>query len=420
MPQCANGSEPKPTSSAFFTFTESDLASFAAPIFGFVTYGLMGIPTLPQSVSDFCAAEPAGDLPTAADYAKLAFPPLALLSGSYARFGNQVKLDKFAALCQCRAAPGGTSCTSTWDASHVFTDFGAAGSNFEVGTKFTSLVAQSLTSIRYWRPSSGSANISVTLWDGNGTHLYGEALTGLAVGSNDITLATPQALLASHDYVLSFCLGTGFPNVADGTNTPPSDAFVTYVSHTFNSGCGVFPSSASGGWPPIQPLICSGGSSSFNPPPALTPPSGWPSSPAAPTCSTTQDVCNTLQTITAKLLNVETMVNLIQRQHVPFGYILGTPSTGLTGNGILAASGIIGAVVTLTTIPATWGKTADIPSRSIPKYGEVSFATADGLLEPNPLHYQSELVMTMGFTTSINYTLRPGIVATITPIQREA
>jgi Domain of unknown function (DUF4082) len=420
MPQCTNGSQPQASAPAFFTFTESDLATFAPPILGFVTYALMGIPTGPIQTSDFCSTEPSTDLPTAADYAKLAFPPLAFLTGSYGRFGNQVRSDKFAQLCQCTPAQGQPSsiCTSTWPTNHVFTDQGGAGSNFEIGTRFTSKVAQTLTTVRIWQTNAPSS-IALTLWDANGTHLFGMNVTPVGQNSaTDVTLTTPQNLLANHDYVLSICLAQGFPNLADTTNTPPSDAFIGYVSHTFATGCGNFPSGASGGWGPVQPLICQPGTP-YNPPPALTPPAGWVPAPAAPTCGTTQDICNNLQTITNKLLTIETMVNLIQRQKVPFGYILGTASSGLTGNGTLVVQGIIGALVTLTTIPIQWGQTSDVPARSIPKYGEISFATIDGLTEPQQIHYSSQIFLGEGFATKINYTLRPGLVATITPITRE-
>src|SRR6266849_5805296 len=114
MAQCTNGSQVAAGSPAYFEFSDSDLLTFATPVVGFVSQAMMGLPFGPQSTTTFCAIEPTGDLPTAPDYALLAFPPAAFIAGAYGRFGNQVKQDRFGQLCVCSSpGSGGSSAPCT-------------------------------------------------------------------------------------------------------------------------------------------------------------------------------------------------------------------------------------------------------------------------------------------------------------------
>lgn len=102
---CSAGSQPQGGAPAFFTYTESDLAAVLPGNLGLIIWGLLGLPVAPQSTADFCNSPPPTDMPTAADYVKLAFPPIAKITGTYQRFANQVIADKWNVLCQCKG-PG--------------------------------------------------------------------------------------------------------------------------------------------------------------------------------------------------------------------------------------------------------------------------------------------------------------------------
>lgn len=96
--------------------------------------------------------------------------------------------------------------------------------------------------------------------------------------------------------------------------------------------------------PPNAPVI----------PPDPTPaakPTGFPDAPAAGTCTTVQDVCNSLLSLDRRLSDMFAFVKTIQRYRVPFGVVEGTLHTGLSGTGSLSLPGIVGLRVTITTNP---------------------------------------------------------------------
>ncbi len=168
---------------------------------------------------------------------------------------------------------------------------------------------------------------------------------------------------------------------------------------------------------PTEP-VCNG--YPFSGPPPLSAPAGWSGAEAAPVCGSTQDVCTQLQVVINKLNILDSMTQLIQRQAVPFAYLLGTPSVGLIGAGDIAAQGILGCSVTITAQPPGHGQTADNPKRAIPKLGAIQFKTVDGFTDERQLHYAQQLVLDAPpLSTALHYTLAPGVTATITPLLRE-
>jgi hypothetical protein len=142
-------------------------------------------------------------------------------------------------------------------------------------------------------------------------------------------------------------------------------------------------------------------------------PDGWD-------CSTVEDLCLRLSQMDQRLSWLYSLLTLIQRQALPYAFINGAPSTGLTGDGTVSVSGITGLLVTLTSVPSVWGWTNDVPRRSIPKVGAIAFSTAAGNDDERQVHYDAQLVLQPPpSTTSVRYSFRPGVTATVTPLLRE-
>lgn len=112
-------------------------------------------------------------------------------------------------------------------------------------------------------------------------------------------------------------------------------------------------------------------------------------------------------------------VQLIQRQHVPFAYLQGTEHTGLTGNGELAVSGLIGVVVDVTAFPLGMGEADGQPARLFDA-GWVTPGTADGWEPSVRITHDAMYVRLGGEITKIGYTIPAGFAVTIRELVREA
>lgn len=137
---------------------------------------------------------------------------------------------------------------------------------------------------------------------------------------------------------------------------------------------------------------------------------GQPSSPCCPPDPVLQ----------AQLDKILGLVTLIQRQSVPFAYVPGTAHTGLSGNGTLSVSGLIGAKISITTDPATLGVASGSPSELFDR-GFITWGTPDGYPQSERLEHNPQLSLPArcGAFTDLAYTLHPGVVATITELIRE-
>jgi hypothetical protein len=117
---------------------------------------------------------------------------------------------------------------------------------------------------------------------------------------------------------------------------------------------------------------------------------------------------------------IMSLVVLIQRQGVPFATIDGTSHTGLTGNGTIAVSGLIGAVVTVTSTPTWVGVEDGLPDvlfnvgwvnwGAAGRYTAREFITASPMVTSPPI---------AGVYTSLNYSIPPGVTVTIVELRRE-
>lgn len=120
------------------------------------------------------------------------------------------------------------------------------------------------------------------------------------------------------------------------------------------------------------------------------------------------------------LAELRALVELIQRQEVPFGFVDGTVHAGLSGTGVLTVSGLLGLRVDLTTIPAYIGYIEGDP-RSYFDVGQVALGTANGFSRRELLRHDPQLILSgeAGLYTRVGYTFPPGVVATITELLRE-
>lgn len=113
-------------------------------------------------------------------------------------------------------------------------------------------------------------------------------------------------------------------------------------------------------------------------------------------------------------------VTLMQRQLAPFAYVSGASHAGLTGDGEIAIQGLLGAKVSLTTIPASRGVAAGEPDELF-DIGFVTFAVTDGYPHSVRIEHNPHVILPARASvfTRLSYSLTPGVVATITELVRE-
>ena len=126
-------------------------------------------------------------------------------------------------------------------------------------------------------------------------------------------------------------------------------------------------------------------------------------------------------TTTATLQAILSLVTSMQRNYAPFGYVLGSSSSGLTGTGSVSVSRCIGVKVAITAYPPANQVLPGNPTY-VKDLGWISVSETDGMI-------QELRIARTAFTwfpqlaplaNSINYFLQPGVTATITPIFPEA
>src|SRR5207249_2435380 len=248
--------------------------------------------------------------------------------------------------------------------------------------------------------------------------IHGETFAFPGTGFQTLTFSAPVALTTGHQYAISFHLAAGFDNYKDPVNTPPAGVQAMWDQHVYSFGT-AFPSSTSGGWSPIMPKACAGAASttpSDPPVPGIT----TPDFPLETACST-QDICNLIQQTLQSVTLLRSMVDLVQRQNAPFGYVVGTVHSGLSGSGSFTVSDILGLLVQVSTVPAKWGLSSDNPVRYIPAPAMVAVGTADGDQDTHFVHFTEELLFptAMGAMTKVTYEFKPGCGGAITELVKE-
>jgi hypothetical protein len=140
---------------------------------------------------------------------------------------------------------------------------------------------------------------------------------------------------------------------------------------------------------------------------------GGPNQPISPCCPP--------DTIASGLLEqILESVTLLQRQLAPFAHILGTVHSGISGQGTFAVQGLLGAKLELTTTPAAYGEALDQPTYRF-GLGYLSLETPDGVVDERRVDRStiSWFPRLMSDATVLGYSLAPGVVATLTEIERE-
>jgi len=140
---------------------------------------------------------------------------------------------------------------------------------------------------------------------------------------------------------------------------------------------------------------------------------GAPNAPAQPCCPPDEATQATLALILQ-------MVTLQQRQTAPFAYVYGTNHTGLTGDGELAVSGLLGVSIDVTTTPDRISMRPGTPP-SIWDVGEVTLGTTDGWTVSRRIDHDGALILpaAAGIYTRVGYTLTPGVTVAIRELVRE-
>jgi hypothetical protein len=124
--------------------------------------------------------------------------------------------------------------------------------------------------------------------------------------------------------------------------------------------------------------------------------------------------------LTGMLTQILNYVTLIQRQAVPFGYLVKATHTGLSGAAALSISGLLGVKVAITTLPASYGVQGTSPPEHF-DLGFVTFGTADGFPSAFRLTRNPQIMTPARCSvyTDLDYDLAPGVVVTITELERE-
>lgn len=189
--------------------------------------------------------------------------------------------------------------------------------------------------------------------------------------------------------------------------------FQAYIHTVWPLYCECIP--ASGGAPPAVP---------FPPiipptPPGVAPPPGPIVCDSADVCATLNAITRQLTSLTLQLTLTRADVQLIQRQGVPFGYILGPVHSALSGNGDFLVADILGLAVTFDVLPPTFVPRPGDPD-TFHQLGKVSVGTVNGWERSwQPTHSPYLILPVSGAITKVGWTFAPGIVATITELIRE-
>lgn len=133
-----------------------------------------------------------------------------------------------------------------------------------------------------------------------------------------------------------------------------------------------------------------------------------------------QPCCPPDQSMLLVLNQINTAVQLMQRQIAPFAYILGESDSGLSGNGSIGVQGILGVKVDITTAPDRLGLESGEPI-AIWEAGWINIGTPDGY---GPRHFITSdpfvLMPVSGAATVIGYSIPDDVTVTITQLVREA
>lgn len=130
--------------------------------------------------------------------------------------------------------------------------------------------------------------------------------------------------------------------------------------------------------------------------------------------------CPTDPFVQATLDQILALVTLIQRQAAPFAYVTGAAHTGLSGAGSFTVQGLLGARVEITDFGFNTSVESGNPDE-LWHAGWVNWGNADGVSSRQFLTNEQTLTLPSlaGQYTEFHYSLAPGVVATVTELERE-
>ena len=392
MPVCTGGSQPKAGVPAQLVIDPRVTVSTLTPGLQWINPFL---PFLPQIVIDttaFCGEEPPGN-PTldATDFLDLLDPSkigLAVLAAT--KLEQLIKNYVWYSLCQCTV--GGTPAPPTAPTEPVGTPVinpptyfplpGAGPCLVRSTGPISPILGYSIFIPLFPIPTPGPTRLIVTI-------------TYQAVGSVHDT----QLLSAFDCYNAS---GAALGSVAFGVSTAGTSMEVTLLTGTHSvqlrQASNQVPDSADL-WTTRMDFYCDGTD---------------PNTPYDPCCPPDP-------ALVLAIKRLELLVQLVQRQAVPFAYVPGDLHTGISGAGELAVTGLIGARVTITaTYPSTIGSAAGNPERLFGA-GYVQWGSADGFTARVWLDQADTLTFppAAGAYTRLAYSLPPGVVVEIEELVRE-
>ncbi len=415
MTLCPNGSTVNPSAAPFRWITWVDAQSWLGTFFAkFSWLSFLMQPALVQ-VSTFCASEPTQPVyPGDATVVAAATNPQA--------FDSIIKYLRDSAIwfawsqvCQCNAS-GSPGCIGPLYSHTSNLASGNTGSNRETHV----LVQMTTGGLTLWGinfDAQSSETVTAFWLDLSASTNFFQNAT-VVPGWNTIGFTTPLVLANTHQYRIGIRT-----NGSGGTFDMWINATQT---HNYSSGANILgwefgpwdfstinPSTAEFG---IDPIICVSSPIAYTPSPPPAPATSLPDVPVS-SCSTAADLCTLVNPLIDQVALLKQRLDLIQRRLLPFAWIAGTTSSGLSGAGSIAVTDCLGCIVELTTVPIGWGSTVETPRRLIPSAGSLQGKNSSNFDDNRQVHYEHELVLFGDpWATSIQYNFKLGIVASITPI----
>lgn len=336
--------------------------------------------------SDLCAlnlADPT--LPSTADIVACVTQPWSCLPSVHQWIRDKLRYAAFADNCSCNAPAGGL-CPN---GSHSSSPYTGSNAGYLTWDGYSSVPAGT-DHIRVYPNVRSCANNSAVIgmevyWkNGSGVETH---LTGCGQPCNTV------------DDPTRYC-----------EYSTPGIAQIAYGGFTTIGGTSYT----------VQPYVNYFYSCSATTPPAPTKPSQPTDYTVTPSwsCSTTGDLCTRLQQIEQRLLSVQGLVTLIQRQRAPFAYVTGA-GTSISGSGVVAVQGILGVSLALSDSRSGITNYPDNPDTYF-DLGWLSFCTADGCQDARPIRRHNDVILEVSpAITSVRYTLPSGVSGTLTPLLRQ-
>jgi len=367
--------------------------------------------------SALCTANPVdpGD-PTLADWVNaIGRDPFTLLTINK-WWEDKLSYLAFTQNCVCNSPPAFT-CTTLlnhpWAGGSTSSDV----QNYRWGVEFVPSVDMWCYGGYLEIATVGSGTVQHGIAESGGFALLHLETIAPTIGDNRYFFATPQKLYGGHTYKYYYQFANaGWHIHYDTFNTTPTTiAGVSYLKHVYQSDLTSPFIDFNPGTTSPDPLFCpSPGTPPF--PVGPVQPSDL-TLPVPPTCTTTADLCTQINALMERVIWLQRNLSILQNRAAPYGFTAGSGSTGLTGSGTLAALGAVGVIVDLTTVPATWGSTAETPRHLIPSIGSIQATDGTNFTANQQIHYERQIIMLdADWCTDIRYNLRAGAVATLTPL----